>query len=745
MSTLVSTYSSLLSTRPEPADLGAIFEQMRTADSLRSKTELHRNGLNQKQKMPIFVPSAQLVGGRKAEHIQQLTGLMYFDYDHLGDWEMQMLPQLLAGNCYVAGFHRSLSGQGLHVIVAYQVFYHDMQPMPLSELDFRSPATSQRSRLLWNAIWEDVRRQFESFVHAAFRDLHVDTQCKDVNRPSVMAYDPEAQYFDGSYHPYTVILSKALLDFEGSKPHVATGKPVGRPSKTQLARAFDAAEAFARSQGFEPRHGSLNRFLSTVIYEVNRYGISQEDALAEAKDRYFYYGDGTRGITSVVRSIYEGKTAEHATLRLPGASKTSPSGNKVKRATPADIEAFLLRQGTYRKNVITHQLEVQWQGDSLMQQYQQRSQLAYSLTVEPTSSQPGFSEIHDSDVATLMRLLFEETGLTVPNAAAVYNVLQSDTCSASYNPVFEYLRPLQGQWKPGDHDYLLDLIHTVEVEGGDEVRALLDDFFVRWFVGMVHGWIHFSSTHGTILTFIGSQGIGKSSWMRMLLPPELRSFYKEQMRFRNLDKDDRIQLSECCLINLEEIDAMSEADATQLKALVTLDSIRERLPYDKAPHILPRLASFCATGNRSDFLTDPTGNRRWLTFTVKRFLVNPFQYQPDYRHLYAQALYLAQHEAGVFVMSQQDIHHLDKHNEQYVSQSAEVEMCTIYVHHPEFDIDGTPSPDSKWLTASEVLQRLAYYNPSARLSIRQIAIALKQLGYTSRLHHGIRQYLLRLD
>ena len=63
------------------------------------------------------------------------------------------------------------------------------------------------------------------------------------------------------------------------------------------------------------------------------------------------------------------------------------------------------------------------------------------------------------------------------------------------------------------------------------------------------------------------QGIGKSSWMRMLMPPELRAYYKEQMRFRNLDKDDRIQLAECGLINLEEIDAMTEAEVNQLKSL----------------------------------------------------------------------------------------------------------------------------------------------------------------------------------
>lgn len=744
MSSIVSTFPSLLSSHQVTKSLAEVFHQMRTDEDLRFKTQLHRSGVGQKQKMPVFVPSAILDGGRKTEQVQQLTGLLYFDYDHLSEWEMEMLPQLLAANTFVVGFHRSLGGSGLHVIVSYEVFYYDMQPMPLSELDFRDPRRSQRSRLLWNAIWEDVRRQFEDFVSKAFRNLHVDTQCKDVARPSVMVYDPEAKLYEDSYHPYTVILSKALLDYEGSKPHVATGNPIGRPAKTQITRAFDAAEAFAKSQGVEPQHGTLNRFLSMVIYEVNRYGIEQDEALAEAKDRYYYYGDGSRGITSVVRSIYDTKQAEHGTLRLPGKTKSTDS-HKSKRATVADIEGFLLSQGEYRKNVISHRLEVRWHADSPMLQYQQRSMEAFSLNAANQQIDNTFHELHDSDISTLIRLQFEETGLTINTAAEVYNVLQSDTCSAPYNPILYYLKPLQGLWQPGDHDYLQDLIHTVEIEGGDETRAMLDDFFVRWFVGMVHGWINASSTHGTILTFIGKQGIGKSSWMRMLLPPELRGFYKEQLRFRNLEKDDRIQLAECCLINLEEIDAMSETDANQLKALVTLDAIRERLPYDKTPRTMPRLATFCATGNRSDFLTDPTGNRRWLTFTVSHFTINPFTYLPDYAHIYAQALYLAVHEPTRFVMSQHDIHHLDKHNEQYVSQSAEVELCSLYVHPAEVGQDGKPLGDSKWMTASEVAQRLNYYNPHVRLSIRSVGQTLTQKGYPTRIRRGIRQYLICLD
>lgn len=743
----VTLFNNLLSTQSQPSTLQEVFKLMREDEELIRLTELHRNGLPQKQKVPVFVPSAILQGGRRQEHILELTGMMYFDFDHLTEWELSVMTEdILPYLMQIVGFHRSLSGQGLHVIVAYKVFYHDMEPMPLSELKFGSPEHAQRTQLLWNAIWEDVRSQFEEILHLYNLSVSVDKQCKDVARASAMAFDPCARIFRDNAFPFTVILSRALLDYGGSKPHTATGNPVGRPSKTAVGRIFDAAEAFAKSQGLEPRHGVLNKFVSTVIYQVNRYGVELEEALTEAKSRYYYYGDGKKGISSIVNSIYKNKASEHGTLSLPSAKKKqSGAATPSTRATSADIEEFLLRQGSYRRNVITHRLEVQWAEDSPMTEYHKRRLEAFSLLSDSATATSGYVELLDSDVSTLMRLLFDEKGLKVLSPAEVFNVLSSDTCSKPYNPIFSYLLPLKERWKPGDKDYLHELIQTVEVEGGDETRALLDDFFVRWFVGMVHGWIHMSSTHGTILTFIGNQGVGKSSWMRMLLPPELRSMYKEQMRFRNLDKDDRIQLAECCLINLEEIDALSDADANQLKALVTLDKIRERLPYGRTPQSMPRIATFCATGNRADFLTDPTGNRRWLAFSVRRFTINPFDYQPDYAGIYAQALYLAFNEPKRFVMSQQDIMHLDQHNEQYVSQTVEVELCGVYVHPGVVGTDGKPLGESKWLTAAQVAQRIAYYNPFASLSNRNIGMALKRQGLQSRISKGTTQYLVILD
>ena len=757
----VTLFDSVMGTKGTPSTLEAVFETIRSDQRVEAMTVLHRTGEEQKRRMPCFVPSAVMTG-RRVGSIRELTGLIYFDIDHVDELEMMRVGEFLRACSYVLGYYRSASGKGLHVVCSYVLQYYSGGEMPLTDLHFDTPEAERRSKWLWSAIWEECRRQFEDYP--LFRDLKVDTQCKDLNRMSILCHDADA-FLAPSGLPMTVILTEGMLNYGNSRTHCATGRPVGRPSKTATQRAFESAEAYAHSQGLQPGAGHFNRFVSTVLYEVNRYGIAEEEAAEEARRRYPSYGDGAKGITAMVRSIWSKHADEAGTLRMKRDLSDRPRSHK---ATSHEIEEYLREQGEFRRNVITHRIEVRWKAESLMVEYQQRNAeaLAWGTMLSDNESQhtglisqneggegAPFVPLTDADVATLMRLFNEATDLTIAYPNVVMTVLMSDTCSMPFNPLADYLRPLVDRWQPGDRDYLREFTDTVLLADNAADREMLEDLFARWMVGMVHGWIRRSSTHGTILTFIGPQGIGKSSWMRMLMPPELRAYYKEQTKYRNLDKDDRIALAEFGLINLEEIDALSDSDLNQLKSLVTLESIKERLPYGKNPETLPRVATFCATGNRTDFLTDPTGNRRWLAFSVSGFTINPFEYHPDYEGIYAQALFLALHpdqagrynaetgqmEPWRFAMDLRDIQRLESHNEQYVAQTAEVELLQAFVTKP----DG--SRPGEWKTAAEVASRIGMFNPSVKLSHRNMGIALKKAGFESRMRRGVLQYLVNID
>ena len=100
-------------------------------------------------------------------------------------------------------------------------------------------------------------------------------------------------------------------------------------------------------------------------------------------------------------------------------------------------------------------------------------------------------------------------------------------------------------------------------------------------------------------------------------------------------KDDHLALAENCLVEIEEIDLQNPRDISELKALATSEKVKERRPYARFREEKHRLASFCGSGNQQHFLSDDTGNRRWLCFKVNH-IDDPRTWALDYDQLYAQ-------------------------------------------------------------------------------------------------------------
>ena len=122
---------------------------------------------------------------------------------------------------------------------------------------------------------------------------------------------------------------------------------------------------------------------------------------------------------------------------------------------------------------------------------------------------------------------------------------------------------------------------------------------------------------------------------------------------------------------------MRPAELNQLKAAVTMPSIDERAAYAHYHEHRKHIASFCGTGNNTQFLSDPTGNRRWLPFEVES-IVSPREHPFDYEGIYAQALAL--YKSGFqYWFSKEEIVELNRHNKQFetprLEHESEVECC----------------------------------------------------------------------
>jgi len=200
---------------------------------------------------------------------------------------------------------------------------------------------------------------------------------------------------------------------------------------------------------------------------------------------------------------------------------------------------------------------------------------------------------------------------------------------ADYAPIEEYLK------------------HLPSWDGTDRIRPLAaripcnnpcwEKLFYTWFLSMVAHWQGRDKKHSNSVSplLVGGQGCGKSTFCINLLPPELKAYYTDSIDFSK-KRDAELYLTRFGLINIDEFDQISERHQGFLKHLLQKPVVNVRKPYATQVEAIKRYASFIATSNHTDLLTDPSGSRRFICIEVTGLIDNT---QPIvYEQLYAQAL-----------------------------------------------------------------------------------------------------------
>ena len=202
----------------------------------------------------------------------------------------------------------------------------------------------------------------------------------------------------------------------------------------------------------------------------------------------------------------------------------------------------------------------------------------------------------------------------------------------------------------------------------------------KWLVAMVAAWISPDVVNNVILVLIGEQGAYKTTWFNYLLPPQLKHYFYTKTNANRMSKDDFLTLTQYAFVCCEELDTMRPAELNQLKATVTMTSIDERAAYAYYHEHRKHIASFCGTGNNPQFLSDPTGNRRWLPFEVES-IVSPPDHPFPYEGIYSQALAL--YKSGFqYWFTKEEIMQLNSHNRKFEAPHLEQELVDLFFRKP---------------------------------------------------------------
>ena len=157
---------------------------------------------------------------------------------------------------------------------------------------------------------------------------------------------------------------------------------------------------------------------------------------------------------------------------------------------------------------------------------------------------------------------------------------------------------------------------------------------------------------------------------------------------------------------------------------ILMTDVNERAAYAYTKERRVRLASFCASGNRRDFLTDITGNRRWLPFEVES-IQNPFHTIIPYERLYAQAKALVEEGMFSYWFDMEEMEVLEAHNEEFRAQENEEELLKVY-----FAVPATDSMNAKFLTTAEISEKLiSAGNIKRPMSLSRLGMILGQHGF----------------
>ena len=253
--------------------------------------------------------------------------------------------------------------------------------------------------------------------------------------------------------------------------------------------------------------------------------------------------------------------------------------------------------------------------------------------------------------------------------------------------------------------------------------------FRKWFVAMVASWIRPEVVNHQMIVLIGKQGIYKSTWLDALMPPQLERYRCRQSSPDFGSKDEQLRCTEFGLINLDEFDRLSSSELDQLKSLITDIDKNIRVPYGTNKERRVRIGSYCASGNKLQFLTDQTGNRRFLPFYVTDIL-SPFDHPLPYDEMYAEAVWLIRQKKFAYWFSLDEIRDISSYVEQFADSIAEDELIDIYFDVPRSDPDNPETRPVLFLTPSEILAKLTLWGNIKRpISIRKLNILLDRKGF----------------
>ena len=397
---------------------------------------------------------------------------------------------------------------------------------------------------------------------------------------------------------------------------------------------------------------------------------------------------------------------KHIMKKNADKSKSEGGNNMPKqRKIPSkngEIETYLSSYYQFRYNTVLGRTEYRGKNDAL------------------------FSKVGRYEINTLRREIDNDIGI-VTSSDNLYSIIES-SFSPRINPIQEYFKRLSAtdignSNRDCGNDVSLSLkaipalASCVVVRNSDKWLPYL----TKWLVAVVANAMDDRECRNhTCLVLTGEQGKFKTTFLDLLCPPALHG-YSYTGKIYPQEKDTLTYIGQNLIVNIDDqLKALNKRDENELKNLITCPMVKYRMPYDKYVEEHPHLASFVASVNGNDFLTDPTGSRRFLPFEVLSINIERAK-AISMDNVYAEAKALL--KSGFrYWFDDDEIAELYRECEDFQVQTAEMELLLRCFEKP------TENESYSLMTTTEILTYLGIYTHQP-LVAKRMGEALKKAGY----------------
>ena len=638
-----------------------------------NKTEAYNKA---KKSLPAFTPSGKFVGGRKLEFLADYSNCIILDIDKLSAAVLQNAKNLAAQCEFTFASFISPSGNGLKILVKIN----------------SDKANHKEAFLLVQAHYENILK------------LEIDKSGKDVTRLCFYSWDENLYLNENA----SVFESETI---QSCQTELVSVSPL--PTATVTATDYDAI--YNHCVNFTEKkvqfvNGSRNVFVHQLACNLNRKGVALNDALGYILTDFGY---DEKEVTQAVKSAYgnlhefgANEKSKIVILRNEGtplqkATTEDEDDEETLRITPIDkLENFLSTRYVFRHNIVSGKLEFKIVSSNRSRLPSLRGGL-------------GWGVMNDFIENSMLRECLK--GRIKTNLSSLRNLLYSDFCEL-FNPFEDYFFNLPSYDEKTD--YITELANTITTTK----QELWQQCFKKWLVAMVGCVLDDKVINHTVIVFSGKQGLGKTTWVEKLVPKQLKEYLFSGTINPN-NKDTLVQLAECMLINLDELENLNRSEIGSLKEIITKTQIRMRKAYGHNNETMPRRASFAGSVNTAQFLNDSTGSRRFLCFELEGI---KYQHDVDINMAFSQALFLF--KSGFrFWFDQEEIKSITENNEQYQLHSPEEELLLTWFE---------PCPKEEatlFLNASQIAAKLA---DRTKLNLNDATI--NKLGKALKKHNFIK-------